>query len=77
MVTPPAAMREGPWSRLWQFRFLTLVVLLAWSVGLAACSAPVASTTEVVDLASVSQLAGAFNDVGSDTPKLILLLSPT
>jgi len=56
---------------------MALAVLFAWSVGLAACSAPVASTSEVVDLASVNQLAEAFNDVGSDTPKLILLLSPT
>jgi hypothetical protein len=57
---------------------LVLAGVLAWSLGLAACADnPVASTTEVVDLAGVDQLADMFNEVEPDTPKLLLLLSPT
>ena len=59
-------------------RPLVLAGVLAWSLGLAACAEnPVASTTEVVDLAGVDQFADMFNEVEPDTPKLLLLLSPT
>jgi hypothetical protein len=54
-----------------------VAIVLVWSVGAAACSARVASRPEVVDLAGVDQLAVVFNDAGAQTPKLILLLSPT
>ena len=77
IVTTSAATCDMPQWTLRKVRALALAILLIWSVGLAACSSPVASTSEVADLAGVNQLAEAFNDVGSDTPKLILLLSPT
>lgn len=57
-----------------------LAVVLAWSM--AACTAPAASTSvasasEVVNLAGVDQLADMFNETDADTPKLVLLLSPS
>lgn len=60
------------WSRV---RSLPLVLILL--IGIAACDSPAATQLDAVDLADVDQLADAFNQVDSDSPRLILLLSPT
>ena len=52
-------------SLLW-----ALLFVVAWP-------APVATDLEVVDLSGVDQLADDFNQAGSDSPRLLLLLSPT
>lgn len=55
--------------------------LIAWvlimSVGLMACGSVPTTQAEVIDLAGVDQLAADFNESGADSPKLLLLLSPT
>ena len=63
------------------------VAALALSLGIVACADPVAATSaapssvaftsEVVELAGVGQLAETFNAGDPDTPRLILLPSPT
>lgn len=55
----------------------SLPLLLVLLIGIAACSSPAVTQDDVVDLAGVDELAGAFNQVNSDSPRLILLLSPT
>jgi len=42
-----------------------------------ACAAPATSDLQVVDLSGVDQLAENFNQADSDSPRLLLLLSPT
>ena len=56
-------------------RSLPLVLVLL--IVSAACGKPAVSDAEVVDLAGVDQLADAFNQADSQSPRLLLLLSPT
>ena len=53
-----------------------LAIVLVGAVGLSACSEPAVTAPGVVDLAGVEQLADDFNEA-ADSPRLILLLSPT
>jgi hypothetical protein len=69
-------MKTGASDLKRSFRVLVLAFVLAFSVVLAACDTTTV-TQPVVDLAGPDQLAEAFNNVDSGSPRLILLLSPT
>lgn len=70
-------MRTLPAGNASSFKALLFGLVVALSVGLAACETPAVTQTEVADLADLGQLVDSFNEVDSDNPRLILLLSPT
>ncbi len=57
--------------RWWTFWSLPLVLALLMVT--AACGPPAVNNVEVVDLVGVDQLAQAFNQADSDSPRLLLL----
>ena len=55
----------------------SLPLVLGLLIVTAACGGPAVSESEVVDLAGIDQLADSFNQADSESPRLLLLLSPT